>query len=76
MATTNEPKKKKVKIKLPLTRENSADVYAAVNGESVLIKRGEFVEVDESIIEVLEAKEKMLAEAIAFEAQASANADQ
>lgn len=68
-----EPKTKMVKIKLPLTRSEKDDEYAAVNGKSYLIKRGETVEVPDFVAEVLEHKEEMLAEAMAFEAQAAAN---
>lgn len=67
---------KKVKIKLPLTRNEKDDVYVAVNGESVLIKRGEVGEVTEAVAEVLQHKEEMLAVAMAFETQAAANANQ
>jgi deoxycytidine triphosphate deaminase len=74
MATENKPKK--VKIKLPLTRTEKDDVYVAVNGKSYLIKRGETVEVPESVVEVLNHREEMLAQAMAFEDQASANAEQ
>lgn len=73
---TNETTKKTVKIKLPLTRTEKDDVYVAVNGESYLIKRGETVEVPASVAEVLQHKEEMLAQAMEFEAQASANAEQ
>ena len=72
MATTE----KKVKIKLPLTRTEKDDVYVGVNGNTYQIKRGEEVEVPESVVEVLQHKEEMLAEAMAFEAQAAANANQ
>ena len=41
-----------------------------------LIKRGEDVEVPASVAEVLKNREKMLAESIKFEAQASANSEQ
>ena len=75
MATTTETKKT-VKIKLPLTRTEKDDVYVAVNGKSYLIKRGETVEVPACVAEVLQHKEEMLAQAMEFEAQASANADQ
>ena len=68
--------KKTVKIKLPLTRTEKDDVYVAVNGKSYLIKRGETVEVPACVAEVLQHKEEMLAQAMEFEAQASANADQ
>ena len=73
MATTTE---KTVKIKLPLTRTEKEDAYVCVNGNSYQIKRGETVEVPESVAEVLQHKEEMLAEAMEFEAQASANANQ
>jgi len=66
---------KKVKIKLPLTRTEKDDVYVCVNGESYQIKRGETVEVPEYVAEVLQHKEEMLAEAMEFEAQASAKAE-
>ena len=74
MAT--ETKKNTVKIKLPLTRTEKDDVYVAVNGKSYLIKRGETVEVPAAVAEVLQHKEDMLAQAMEFEAQAAANADQ
>ena len=67
---------KKVKIKLPLTRNEKDDVYVAVNGKPYQIKRGETVEVPEYVAEVLQHKEEMLAVAMEFEAQASANANQ
>lgn len=62
---------KKVKIKLPLTRTEKDDEYVAVNGRSYLIKRGETVEVPESVAEVLRHKEEMLSQAMSFEAEAS-----
>jgi hypothetical protein len=67
---------KKVKIKLPLTRTEKEDVYVCVNGNSYQIKRGETVEVPDYVAEVLQHKEEMLAEAMEFEAQAAANANQ
>ena len=67
---------KKVKIKLPLTRTERDDVYVAVNGKTYQIKRGETVEVPDYVAEVLQHKEEMLAEAMEYEAQASANANQ
>ena len=66
----------KKKIKLPLTRSEKDDVYVCVNGESFQIKRGEFVEVPDYVAEVLEHRDEMLAEAMEFEAQASARAEQ
>lgn len=68
--------KKTVRIKLPLTRSEKDDVYVAVNGKSYLIKRGEWVDVPAGVAEVLQHKEEMLAQAMEFEAQAAANADQ
>ena len=73
---TETTKPKMVKIKLPLTRTEKDDVYVAVNGKSYLIKRGEYVEVPASVAEVLRHKEEMLAQAMEYEAQASANAEQ
>lgn len=74
MATeTKTPKK--VKIKLPLTRGEKDDVYVGVNGKTYLIKRGEEVEVPESVVEVLKNSEDMLAVAMEFEEQAKKNAD-
>ena len=71
MATTTTENKapKMVKIKLPKTRNEKDDVYVAVNGQSYLIKRGEYVEVPASVAEVLENREKMLSEAMEFESQ-------
>ena len=66
----------KVKIKLPLTRNEKDDVYVCVNGKSYQIKRGETVEVPDFVAEVLQHKEDMLAEAMEFESQASAKAEQ
>lgn len=72
-STTKAPKM--VKIKLPLTRTEKNDVYVAVNGKSYLIKRGEYVDVPASVAEVLENREKMLNQAMEFEAKASNSAD-
>lgn len=76
MATKNTEAKNTVRIKIPLTRTEKDDVYVAVNGKSYLIKRGEYVDVPASVAEVLQHKEEMLAQAMEFESQASANADQ
>ena len=74
MTTATEIKApKKVKIKLPKTRNEKDDVYVAVNGKSYLIKRGEYVEVPASVAEVLENREKMLSQALEFESQAANN---
>lgn len=58
---TNEPL---VTIKLPLTRTEKDDVWVAVNGKSMLIKRGVEVEVPRCIAEVLEHQEQMLIKAM------------
>lgn len=58
---------KKVKIKIPLTRTETDDVFVGVNGKTYLIKRGEEVEVPESVVEVLNNKEKMLSYALKYE---------
>ena len=68
-------KPKTVKIKLPLTKYEKDDQYVAVNGKTYQIKRGETVEVPESVVEVLENREKMLAVAFAFEEEASLKAN-
>ena len=62
---------KKVKIILPITRTEKEDEYVALNGKSYLIKRGEEVEVPAGVAEILRNREKQLAKAFAFEAQAS-----
>lgn len=67
---------KKVKIKLPLTRGEKDDVWVALNGKSYLIKRGETVEVPAGVAEILQHKEEQLAQAMAYEEEAAANADQ
>ena len=72
MATNNtiptETKaEKKVKIRIPLTRENTEDVYVSVNERSWLIKRGEEVEVPECVAEVLRHQEIALEKAYNFE---------
>lgn len=70
-ATEKVVKEKTVKIRLPLTRTEKNDVLVGVNGRTWLIKRGEEVEVPECVAEVLQHKEEMLSEAMAFEEQAA-----
>jgi hypothetical protein len=72
MATTA----KKVKIKLPLTRTEKDDVWVCANGKPYLIKRGVEVEVPAIVAEGFVNREKMLEQAMEFEAQAAENADQ
>lgn len=87
MAETKTQKTKKSKlfpneplvtIKLPITRTEKDDVWVAVNGKSMQIKRGIEVEVPQCIYEALEHSEKMLLEAMEYEAsiQGKASADE
>lgn len=71
----NEPL---VTIKLPITRNEKEDKWVAVNGKSMQIKRGEEVEVPLCIAKALEHQEKMLIEAMEYEAsiQGKASADE
>ena len=62
---------KTVVIRLPLTRELREDVFVGINGKSWLIRRGETVEVPWNVAKVLSRREKCLAEAMEFEAQAA-----
>jgi hypothetical protein len=70
MANTNATKK--VKVKLPLTRNEKDDVWVGLNGKSYLIKRGEEVEVPYGVAKILERREKALIVAMEYEAQAKA----
>ena len=47
---------KKVKIKLPISRNEKEDVFVGINGKTYLIKRGVEVEVPESVAKVLERR--------------------
>ena len=64
---------KKVKIKLPISRNEKEDVFVGINGKTYLIKRGVEVTVPENVAKVLERKEKMLEIAMEYEATASQN---
>jgi ribosomal protein L18E len=70
-----ETVEKKVTIKLEKSRLNKEDEWVAVNGNSYLIKRGEYVEVPASVAEVLQHREEMLAVAMEFEDQAKGNGE-
>ena len=63
----NEPL---VTIKIPITRTEKDDVWVAVNGKPMQIKRGVDVEVPRCIALALEHSEKMLIEAMEYEANA------
>lgn len=65
--TLEEPAEKMVTIRLPLTRENSSDVFVRVNQRTWLIKRGETVTVPECVVEVLNNAESAMLEAIQFQ---------
>lgn len=67
----NEPL---VTIKLPVTRNEKEDKWVAVNGKSMQIKRGVEVEVPLCIAKALEHQEKMLIEAMEYEAAAMGKA--
>jgi hypothetical protein len=71
----NEPL---VTIKLPITRNDKGDEWVAVNGKPMQIKRGVEVEVPRCIALALEHSEKMLIEAMEYEAaaQGKASADE
>lgn len=68
MSTTVNPTntaktEKKVKIRIPISRENTADVFVSVNERNWLIKRGVEVEVPECVVEVLRNQEIALEKA-------------
>ena len=67
----NEPL---VTIKIPITRTEKDDVWVAVNGKPMQIKRGVDVEVPRCIALALEHSEKMLIEAMEYEANAKGKA--
>ena len=58
---------KMVKIKLPKTRELRDDVFVSVNNYTYMIQRGVEVEVPMFVKAVLDRKEKMAAQRMAFE---------
>lgn len=79
--TTTKPKKSTlfpneplVTIKIPITRTEKDDVWVAVNGKSMQIKRGVEVEVPRCIALAIEHSDKMLIEAMEYEATASGKA--
>lgn len=80
-AKTTKPKKSKlfpneptVVINIPVTRFEKDDVWVAVNGKSMQIKRGVDVEVPKCIAEALEHSQNMLVEAMEYEANAMGKA--
>ena len=80
-AKTTKPKKSKlfpneplVTINIPITRSEKEDVWVAVNGKSMQIKRGIDVEVPLCIAKALEHSQNMLIEAMVYEAAAMGKA--
>ncbi len=65
-----------VRIRLPITRELSEDVFVGINGNTWQIKRGVYVDVPLAVAKVLERSEKMQQVALEFEAQAAAPLEQ
>ena len=65
----NELGEKLVTIKLPITKENQADVKVRVNHRTWTIKRGEYVQVPECVVKVLDNSEKTLLEGMKFESK-------
>ena len=79
--TTTKTKKSKlfpneplVTINIPITRSEKEDVWVAVNGKSMQIKRGVDVEVPLCIAKALEHSQNMLVEAMEYEAAAMGKA--
>lgn len=64
-----EAKEKMVKIRLPLTKEQTDDVFVRVNTRTWLIQRGVEVEVPECVEEVLRNSENQMLEALAYESK-------
>jgi hypothetical protein len=67
----NEPL---VTINIPITRSEKDDVWVAVNGKSMQIKRGIDVEVPLCIAKALEHSQNMLIEAMEYEASVQGKA--
>lgn len=65
-----------VRIRLPVTRELSEDVFVGINGNTWQIKRGVYVDVPLAVAKVLERSEKMQQVALEFEAKAAAPLEQ
>lgn len=65
------PEVKKVKIRIPLERGNTDDVYVSVNDYSCVIQRGKEVEVPDFVVEVLDNQAIALEKAYAFNSNAS-----
>ena len=67
MATTNTTNPKKmVKIRIPRTKADQEDVFASVNMENFIIKRGVEVEVPDYVAEVIRHQEEMIENIMLF----------
>ena len=66
-ANTVAKKEKLVKIRIPIERDNTADVYVSVNDRNWLIKRGSEVEVPECVVEVLNNQQAALEKAYNYQ---------
>lgn len=66
MATENKDTKKKVKIRIPRSKDDNSDVYVSVNDHTWLIKRGVEVGVPECVAEVLQHQDEMIEEAYLY----------
>ena len=63
--------KKMVKIRIPRTKADEEDVFASVNMETFIIKRGVEVEVPDYVAEVLRHQEESLEEIMLFNEKAN-----
>lgn len=58
---------KLVKVRIPLTGEDTGDVFVSVNDRNWYIKRGALVEIPECAAEVLMRREERISEALEYE---------
>ena len=58
---------KLVKVRIPLTGEDTGDVFVSVNDHNWYIKRGALVEIPECAAEVLMRREERISEALEYE---------
>lgn len=59
----------KVRVRIPIDRTKTDDVFVALNGKTYLIKRGNEVEVPIGVAKILEQSEKMTFAAMNYEAE-------
>lgn len=58
MATKTKAAQERVKVNIPIERNETDDVYVAVNGKGILIKRGVDVMIPPEYAEVLERSKR------------------